>query len=195
MGTMRITSRDDYLMFNRADWIALGSPSGLRARLSHDIWKFQRLLRSLEYYRNCSHKSLNRLICVVRISRLSRLLAFTIPSNVFGPGLSIAHYGTLVVSAGAKIGANCRVHTGVNIGTAAGQSMAAPCIGDNCYIGPGAKLFGPIELGNNIAIGANAVVNKSFPEGNCTIAGVPAKRVSDKTSEGLLIKGYPLPPH
>ena len=41
-----------------------------------------------------------------------------------------------------------------------------------------------------MAIGANAVVNKSFPEGNCTIGGVPAKKISDKTSEGLLIRAF-----
>ena len=54
----------------------------------------------------------------------------------------------------------------------------APIIGDNCFIGPGAKLFGKIKIGNNVAIGANAVVNKSF-EDNVTIAGVPAKIVNN----------------
>jgi serine O-acetyltransferase len=39
-------------------------------------------------------------------------------------------------------------------------------------------------------IGANAVVNKSFPEGNQTLGGVPATVISSKTSEGLLLKGY-----
>ncbi|MNL68290.1 putative lipopolysaccharide biosynthesis O-acetyl transferase WbbJ [compost metagenome] len=62
-----------------------------------------------------------------------------------------------------------------------------PVIGDNCYIGPGAKLFGAIRLGDNIAIGANAVVNRGFPDGNCTLGGIPAKVISDKSSEGLLV--------
>lgn len=53
----------------------------------------------------------------------------------------------------------------------------APRLGDNVYIGPGAKIFGPIEIGDNVAIGANAVVNKSFPD-SVTIAGVPAKIIS-----------------
>jgi len=74
----------------------------------------------------------------------------------------------------------------VNIGTAAGQSEAAPTIGDNCYIGPGAKLFGPIEIGSNTAIGANAVVNRSFPDGHLTLGGIPAKQISSRGSEGLL---------
>ena len=54
----------------------------------------------------------------------------------------------------------------------------APIIGDNCFIGPGAKLFGKIKIGDNVAIGANAVVNKSFGD-NVTIAGVPAKIVNN----------------
>ena len=58
-------------------------------------------------------------------------------------------------------------------------------------MGSGAKIFGAVILGNNMAIGAKAVVNKSFPEGNCTIGGVPAKKICDQTSEGLLIKAFP----
>ena len=78
----------------------------------------------------------------------------------------------------------------MNIGTEAGKSDAAPMIGDNCYIGPGAKIFGPIEIGSGSVIGANAVVNKSFPEGNQTLGGIPAKVISTKSSEGLLAKGH-----
>jgi serine O-acetyltransferase len=78
----------------------------------------------------------------------------------------------------------------VNIGTEAGKSKAAPTVGDNCYIGPGAKIFGEINIGPNTVIGANAVVNKSFPEGNQTIAGIPAKVISQKGSEDLLIRGF-----
>src|SRR5690606_3039735 len=112
--------------------------------------------------------------------KLGVKLGFDIGINVFGPGLSLAHYGPVIVNKHAKIGAHARVHVGVNIGTMAGVSGAAASIGDNVYIGPGVKIFGPIVLGDNIAIGANAVVNKSFPEGNCTIGGVPAKIISAK---------------
>ena len=89
----------------------------------------------------------------------------------------------------AKVGANCRLHVGVNIGTSAGQRSAAPVLGDNCYIGPGAKLFGAITIGDGTVIGANAVVNRDFPEGEVTLGGVPAKVISDKSSAGLVIRG------
>jgi serine O-acetyltransferase len=63
-------------------------------------------------------------------------------------------------------------------------------IGDNCYIGPGAKIFGAIEIGPDVAIGANAVVNKSFPGGGVTLGGIPARVISQSGSGGLHVKGY-----
>ena len=78
------------------------------------------------------------------------------------------------------------------LATEAGKSADAPNIGDNCDIGPGVKMFGRIVVGPNMAIGANAVVNKSFPEGNVTIRCVSAKVISSRTSAGLLTQGYEL---
>ena len=153
------------------------------------MWKFQRVLRHLEYLTNCKKNIFLRKIVSIRYRYLSYKLGFTIPINVFGPGLAIAHYGTIVVNGNAKIGKNCRIHVCVNIGSKAGEAYVAPTIGNNCYIGPGAKLFGTIIIGDNTAIGANAVVNKSFPNGNVTLGGIPAKVVSQKGTEGLLIKG------
>jgi serine O-acetyltransferase len=187
-----IRSYQHYLTYLEADRIALRQDKTLKSLLFDDIWKFQRLLRKLEYQINCQPGNPLRFLTSFRYRRLGTQLGFSIPINVFGPGLSIAHRGTIVVHHNAKIGANCRLHVCVNIGAQAGKPNEVPQIGDNCYIGPGAKIFGAVILGNNMAIGANAVVNKSFPEGNCTIGGIPAKKISDKTSEGLLIKGFPL---
>lgn len=117
---------------------------------------------------------------------------YSISRNCVDKGLSLAHIGPVVISSAAKIGENCRIHVGVNIGTAAGTTGQAPTIGNNVYIGPGAKLFGPITIGNGVAIGANAVVNKSFEEDNVSIAGVPAKVINHTGSEGMLIKGSKL---
>lgn len=113
------------------------------------------------------------------------MYGFEIPLNCFGKGLSIAHLGPIVVNGGAKIGDNCRIHVGVNIGTAAGFADSAPDIGDNVYIAPGVKIYGKIRIADGIAIGANAVVNKSFLTPNISIAGVPAKQISSKGTNGL----------
>lgn len=108
-----------------------------------------------------------------QLRRLQLKLGFTIPINVCGPGLSLAHYGTIVISQEAVIGENCRIHVGVNIGASGGRK-GAPIIGNNVYIGPGAILFGDIVIADNISIGANATVNKSFLKENVVIAGTPA---------------------
>ena len=142
------------------------------------IIRFLYLLRRVEYLTNCKSGLFwggVLLIYKLRLRKLQVKLGFTIPINVFGPGLSIAHYGTIVVSQYAKVGANCRLHVGVNIGANGGNR--APTIGDNVYIGPGAILFGGIKIADNISIGANATVNKSFEEKNVIIAGTPAKIV------------------
>ena len=54
---------------------------------------------------------------------------------------------------------------------------------------PGAKLFGGIIIGDNVTIGANAVVNKDVPS-NVTVGGIPAKIISKNDSSGLIVKGY-----
>ena len=146
------------------------------------VWRFERLLRAIEYHDACRrawyHRPL-RTWLYLRLHFASVRLGFTIPPHVFGPGLSIAHRGTIVVNSCARVGANCRLHACTNIGSWSGAAKAAPAVGDNVYIGPGAVLYGPIAIADNIAIGANSVVNTSFTEPNITIAGAPARKVRD----------------
>jgi serine O-acetyltransferase len=186
----RIKSREDYRLFVDSDRRSLGLTSKRNWITLNEVLVFQIRLRRLEFALNCSKNPIRLLIRRYLYRRTSIRLGFSISPNTIGPGLSIAHRGTIVVNGGAQIGANCRLHVGVNIGTEAGKADSAPTIGDDCYIGPGAKIFGSITIGAGSVIGANAVVNKSFPEGNQSIAGVPASVISNKSSEGLLILGY-----
>lgn len=186
----QIKCKEDYKKFVTADLRSLGVKNRYNYLMLNEIVLFQVRLRRLEFAINCSKNPLRILTRRYLYRRIAIKLGISISPNTFGPGLSIAHRGTIVVNGGARIGANCRLHTGVNIGTEAGKVDSAPTIGDNCYIGPGAKIFGKIEIGPNSVIGANAVVNKSWPDGNQTVAGVPAKVISKATSEGLLIRGY-----
>ncbi len=184
-----IQSRQDFLYYLKADRIALGvsANTGLSKKLRtllfpNYVWEFQKSLRKLEYYANTPSgfgKRIRKFFVLQRYRRLSYKLGFSIPINVFGPGLSIAHYGTIVVNQAARVGANCRLHVGVNIGTEAGYANRAPQIGDNCYIGPGAVIYGDIVVADNVAIGANAVVNKTVTESNISIAGAPAKKIGE----------------
>ena len=186
-----IKNKTDYKYFLLADKKALNIDRKRPRIIGDDIWKFQRSLRTVEYYMNCKRSLLWKPMLGLALFRLysfSVKLGFSIKPNVFGPGLCIVHRGTIVVAENAHIGANCRIHACVNIGNKAGSPNKAPKIGNNVYIGPGAKIFGDITIADNMTIGANAVVNKSFLESGIDIAGVPAHKIGDKGSSGLLIK-------
>ncbi len=82
-----------------------------------------------------------------------------------GPGLYIGHFGGITVSSRAVIGANCALAQQVTIGVAhGGGQFGAPVIGDDVYIAPGARVFGPIRIGSNVKIGANTVVHRDIPD-------------------------------
>lgn len=182
-----IRSKKDYLAYITQDKLALRISSNdfsnklLRFISPNPIWVFQKRMRKLEYYQNCKNKGLFKLYIFYlryRFKKTSIRLGFSIPINVFGPGLAIVHYGTIVINSKTKVGKNCRMHAGINIGATGGQS-AAPKIGDNVYLAPGAKIYGDITIPNNTAIGANAVVNKSFEKENTVLAGIPAKVIGN----------------
>ena len=183
---MIIQSKKDYVYFLAVDKIALNITKKRPNPFYDEIWKFERLLRKSEYYQNCKKDMLSKSYgkyIQYQTHKLSLKLGFRIPTNVFGPGLSIAHYGPIIVNVGAKVGCNCRLHNCITIGTQAGYDDLAPKIGDNVYIGPGAVIVGSIKIADGIAIGANSYVNKSFEEPDVTIAGAPAKIISKKGSK------------
>jgi len=101
-----------------------------------------------------------------------------------GKGFYIGHFGGIVVSGGAKIGNNCNISQDVTIGfIPRGKKRGVPVIGDNCYIAPGAKIIGNVKIGNNVAIGANAVVTTDLPD-NAVAVGIPAEIISYNGSDG-----------
>ena len=93
-----------------------------------------------------------------------------------GPGLMITH-GGVIIDGRVRIGRNCQINPWVTIGLSnsrkLGFSVEGPTIGDNVHIGTGAKVLGPITVGDHARIGANAVVVSDVPP-NVTVVGVPA---------------------
>ncbi len=186
-----ITSKADYRFYLEADRVAHCQTRRWPRPFVDDTWRFQRLLRKVEYYTNCKRSRLGRAYAkflYLRLHFMERRLGFIVFPNVFGPGLAIPHRGSVMVSPNARVGENCRIHVGAHIGSEVRFDDRAPTIGDNVYIGPGAKLFGDIVIGNDVAIGANAVVTHSFEEPHQTVGGAPARKLSDKGTEGLLVR-------
>ena len=79
----------------------------------------------------------------------------------------------VVIHKRAVIGHNCKIGTSVTIGGTS-KKYEVPIIGDNVRISTGAKILGPIKIGNNVIIGANSVVLIDVPD-NCLVVGVPGK--------------------
>ena len=103
-----------------------------------------------------------------------------------GPGFYIGHFGCIIVYPLCQIGKNCNISQGVTLGKAnRGKKEGYPTIGDNVYIGPGAKIIGNICVGNDVAIGANCVVTSDIPD-HAVVVGVPGKVISFEGSEGYV---------
>jgi serine O-acetyltransferase len=98
------------------------------------------------------------------------------PESRIGKGLHIFHFGGIFVGEQVTIGENCSLSHDVTIGLSGeGIRRGAPTIGDNVYIAPGANISGKIRVGNNVKIGANAVVGKDVPDN--ALVQVPPMRV------------------
>lgn len=91
-----------------------------------------------------------------------------------GPGLVLHHPTGVVWGPGVRLGSHCRLQQGVTIGGRGGsRDDGSPVIGDRVILGAGSRVLGPIELGSDSVVGANAVVIKDVPTHSIAV-GVPA---------------------
>lgn len=152
-----------------------------------EIWKYEIILRKHEYYHNKDKKSLLDKILLKHYSKKhhkwSMKYTTQIPINVCGPGLSIAHFGSIYVNSKSKIGNNLRIQSGVTIGGSYSTPNKFPILGNDVYIGTGAKIIGGVTIADEVAIGANAVVCKDILEAHTSHVGVPSHKTSNHGSE------------
>ena len=134
------------------------------------------LLRALHY------------VCRVLLHGCGVKYGISIPYNTrVGGGLYIGHFGGIVVNQGAVIGRDCNINHNVTIGVKfGGRNAGLPVIGDRVYLGPGCVVIGGIRLGNDVAVGANAVVVDSVPDSG-VVAGIPARVLSHRGSGDYVV--------
>ena len=126
--------------------------------------------RTLYYYRLRRGNLVGAVLAVLFEIVYRGQAALYLSCSDIGPGLFIQH-GFSTVIAARRIGRNCWINQQVTIGYKDGT--VGPVLGDNVVVCAGAKVIGPIRVGNDVTVGANAVVNKDVPD-DCVVVGVPA---------------------
>jgi serine O-acetyltransferase len=122
-------------------------------------------------------------VCDLLIRLIHNCAVFS--STDIGKGTTFGYGGIgVVIHKRAVIGKNCTIGTGVTIGGRS-KSIDVPYIGNDVYIATGAKVLGPITVGDNVVIGANAVVIENIPS-DCIVAGVPARVIKS----GITARDY-----
>ena len=152
-------------------------------------FKYTFLLRWYQYVSQYKFLLPLKFICLLHLKHVEHKYGLQISRHArIGKGFYIGHYGTIVVSGKAVIGENVNISHGVTIGASnRGANKGVPTIGNYVYIGPGAKIIGKIQIGDHVAIGANAVVTKDVPDNAC-VGGVPAKILNMEGSKGYVNK-------
>ena len=146
------------------------------------IWRYIKTLRKCEFYHNTRLSSslcvgvkiLLYLYNLHKLRKLSRITGFQIHLNTIGPGLTIWHWGAIIINGNSRIGENVTIRPDVVVGFK-DENGPAPIIGDNVTLNSGCRIIGNgIVIGDNVIIAPGAIVTKSFPS-NCIVAGCPAK--------------------
>lgn len=111
----------------------------------------------------------------------------SIPSSSrIGDSFYIGHFGGIIINANAVIGNNCNISQGVTIGVSGrDETRGTPILGNEVYIGANAVVTGNITIGDEVLIGACSMVNDSFPD-KAVVLGVPAILISQKGSKGYI---------
>ena len=135
------------------------------------IWLYIKALRFVEYYQNAPKTLFNKLLMLWWLHKLrkySHITSFQIPPNVCGKGLTIWHWGPIIINPAAKIGNYCTLYPGVLIGHKEDNGGAA-IIGNNVFIGAGTNIIGPVKIGDNVTIGQNCVITKDIPSNSVVV--------------------------
>lgn len=185
--------RSDYHIFIKSDLFRYCGKqdclSFLKAYVTIPGFKYTYWFRRSNYFRTKGKLSIIQyLLARYFLRRYSYKFGIDIPCGTsIDKGFYIGHFSAIVISSMVVIGRNVNISQGVTIGVSSrGSNKGAAIIGDGVYIGPGAKIVGSVRIGNNCAIGANAVVTKDVPD-NAVVVGIPATIISYKGAEDYIL--------
>ena len=147
--------------------------------------KYLTYMRKEQYYK-CKKGFWGSILYLYYMGKKSKYgmkLGIELHGECVGAGITIRHYGCIIVNSFATIGDNC-ILRGDNCVGVARDGGKAPRIGNNVDIGFGAKVLGDIEIADECVIGANAVVVHSCLQKGAVLAGVPARVIKSGASHG-----------
>lgn len=152
---------------------------------NYRVFYLLRLLRRVEYY-SLSRNIWGRMIYYLNLWLFRRQRVRTnimlFPGTI-GPGVQLMHPGFRRIDSFVKIGKNATILPMVLLGRKHPTDVESDIIiGDNCYISTGVTILGPVRIGDNVTIGAGAVVTKDIPD-NTVVGGVPAKIICSKVPQ------------
>lgn len=132
-------------------------------------------------------KQVLSILCLFWQKVIEITTGISIPASAkIGHSFYIGHFGGIILNAKTSIGNNCNISQGVTIGVSGiGEKRGVPVIGSDVYIGANAVLAGNIKIEDNVLIAACSLVNTDA-EANSLMIGVPAIKVSNKSSEGYI---------
>lgn len=179
----RLVGSDLYRIGARSDFAAL-----LREVLFGGVFKYTYWMRTCRYAH--AHPALRYSVYPLAkwmLRHYGYKFGIDIPFTTrIGSGFYIGHFSGIFVNERCVIGRNCNISQGVTIGQAnRGERAGNPVIGDNVYIGPGAKIIGAVRIGDHAAIGANCVVTHDVPE-HGVVVGIPGRVISHEGSRGYI---------
>lgn len=148
-----------------------------------EMFSYLKNLRHLEYYTNKNSQwgdTIPKAYYWLKHRYNTKQTGIFIAPNTIGPGCYLQHRGFRRIGSLAKIGKHCEILPMVLLGNKRKDiDDTTITIGDNCYISTGVTILGPVTIGNNVTIGAGAVVTKDIPD-NAIVGGVPAKIIKYK---------------
>ena len=177
------TDIDRYVFMSKKHWLSMFfMKQGLWILTQYRVSRWVDLKVKLPVVRQ-----ILKVICALWQKLIEILTNSEFPNKAnIGKGIYMAHGSGIVLHNDLCMGEYCNIGHQVTIGYGGrGDKSGVPKVGDRVFIGPGAKIFGPIVIGNDVAIGANAVVTKDLPD-NAVAVGIHAQIISYKGSQDYI---------